>query len=136
MDRDYVIAADWAQAVDSTVITVWDVTSEPIHCVYYLRLKRRPYPEMIGHFNKLQKRYNADGIHDATGLGRVVSDLIEGHVRNFVMAGRERDNMLSEYVAGVENDKIRIPRIGSIYREHLYCSVEDLYAKGKDYHLP
>lgn len=23
-----------------------------------------------------------------------------------------------------------------MYREHLYCSVEDLYAKGKDFHLP
>lgn len=135
-DADYVIAADWAQAVDWTVITVWDVTTEPIRCVYYMRLRRRPYPEMVGYFNSLQKRYNADGIHDATGLGRVVSDLIEGRVRNFVMAGRDRDNMLSEYVAGVENDKIRAPRISSIYKEHLYCSVEDLYARGKDFHLP
>jgi len=135
-DRDYVIAADWAQAVDKTVITVWDVTYSPIRMVYYVRFNRRPYPVMVGKFNTLQKRYNADGIHDATGLGRVVADLIDGTVRNFIMAGRERDDMLSEFVTGVENNKIRAPRIGSMYREHLYCSVEDLYAKGKDFHLP
>lgn len=136
LDRDYVIAADWAQAIDWTVITVWDVTTEPIRCVKYIRMNRRPYPFMIGKFNELQKKYNAEGIHDATGLGRVVSDLIDGRARNFVMAGRERDNMLSEYVSGVENDKIRAMRINTFYKEHLYASVEDLYARGKDFHLP
>jgi len=134
--RDYVIAADWAQAVDWTVITVWDVTVEPIKCVYYIRMRRRPYPFMVGKFNALQQKYYASGIHDATGLGRVVSDLIDARVRNFVMAGRERDDMLSEFVSGVENGKITAPRIGSFYREILYASVEDLYSRGKDFHLP
>ena len=135
-DSDYVIAADWAQAVDYTVITVWNVTIQPIQLVYYMRMNRRPYPRMIAHFNALQKRYNAQGIHDATGLGRVVSDLIDGKVRNFVMAGRDRDNMLSEYVAGLENGKIRAPRIKSMYLEHLYASVDDLFSRAKEFHLP
>lgn len=136
LDRDYVIAADWAQAIDWTVITVWDVTQEPIKCVYYVRMNRRPYPVMIGKFNELQTKYSADGIHDATGLGRVVADLIDNPVRNFVMAGRERDNMLSEYVSGVENGKLRSPRFPNMFREHLYASVDDLYSRGKDFHLP
>lgn len=136
-DRDYVISADWAQAVDFTEITVWDVTREPIRCVYRVRMNRLPYPKMVGVFNTLQKRYNdAAGIHDATGLGRVVSDMLEGRVRNFVMAGRERDNMLSEYVSAVERGQVRSPRMPTMYREHLFASVEDLYARGKDYHLP
>ena len=37
-------------------------------------MRRRPYPVMIGEFNKLMKEYNAEGIHDATGLGAVVAD--------------------------------------------------------------
>jgi hypothetical protein len=135
-NRDYVIAADWAQAVDWTVITVWEVTSTPIKCVYYVRMHRRPYPQMVGWFNKLQQRYNASGIHDATGLGRVVSDMMDARVRNFVMAGRERDDMLSEFVSGVERGQITAPRIGSFYREILYASVDDLYSRGKDFHLP
>lgn len=135
-DRDYVIAADWAQSTDFTVITVWDVTYEPIRCVYYIRMNRRPYPYMVGKFNALQKRYQADGIHDATGLGRVVADLIDGRVRNFVMAGRERDNMLSEFVSGVENNKVRAPRINTFYTEVLFASTDDLYSRAKEFHLP
>lgn len=135
-DRDYVIAADWAKQQDHTVITVWDVTYLPIRMVYYLRFNRLPYPTMIGAFNKLQKKYFADGIHDATGLGGVVSDLIEGTARNFLMTGRQRDDMLSEYVSAVENDKLRAAKISSIYSAHKYCTVEDLYARGQDYHLP
>lgn len=135
-DRDYVISADWAQAVDYTVITVWDVTFQPIECVAYVRMNRRPYPQMIGKFNTWQQKYHAEGIHDSTGLGRVVNDLLDGRARPFVMAGRERDDMLSEYVNAVENDKIRSPRFPNMYRDTLYCSVEDLYARGKDFHLP
>lgn len=135
-DCDYVIAADWAQAVDWTVITVWEVTSSPIRCVYYVRMHRRPYPTMVGWFNKLQKAYNAQGIHDATGLGRVVSDMMDSRVRNFVMAGRERDDMLSEFVSGVERGQLTAPKIPSFYREVLYASVDDLYSRGKEFHLP
>lgn len=135
-DRDYVIAADWAQAVDWTVITVWDVTTDPIKCVYYIRMKRRPYPYMVGWFNKLQKHYNAQGIHDATGLGSVVKDLMDARVRNFIMAGRDRDDMLSEFVSAVERGQIQAPKIGSFYREILYASVDDLYSRSKDFHLP
>lgn len=137
LDRDYVIAADWAQAVDFTVISVWDVTFQPIQCVYYQRMNRRPYPIMVGAYNKALKRYRAQGIHDATGVGNMVKDYLEGqHIRNFVMAGRERDHMLSDFVSAVERGQLLSPRIPSFYRETLYASVEDLYAKGKDYHLP
>lgn len=137
LDRDYVIAADWAQAVDYTVITVWDVTYEPVRCVYFVKMNRRPYPYMVGWFDRLQKRYNyASAIHDATGLGRVVADLLENRARGFVMAGRERDNMLSDYVAAVERGQLLSPRIPSFYRDNLYASVDDLYSRGKDFHLP
>ena len=135
-DRDYVISADWAQAVDWTEIHVYDVTFQPVQLVYRVRMHRMPYPRMVGVFNMLQKRYRAEGIHDATGLGRVVSDMLDNRVRNFVMAGRDRDNMLSEYVSAVERGQVRAPRMNSMFKEHLFCSVEDLYARGKDYHLP
>ena len=123
--------------MDWTVITVWDVTYEPMRLVYYLRLKRRPYPVMVGYFNDLKKRYEAEAIHDATGLGGVVSDLVEGsNVYNFLMTGAKRDNMLSEYVTAVENDKVRSHRVGSHYRATLYCSTEDLFSRKQEYHLP
>ena len=77
MDREYVIAADWAKAQDWTVISVLDVTHLPIKPVYLVRMRRRPYPVMIGAYNDLMKKYHAEGIHDATGLGGVVADYID-----------------------------------------------------------
>lgn len=137
-DRDYVIAADWAQTQDWTVITVFDVSERPIRMAYYLKIQRHPYPHMVGLYNNLQERYNAEGIHDATGLGSVVSDLITNtrQTENFIMAGRQRDDMLSDFVSAVESDQIRAPKITELRSVVMYASVEDLYSRGKDYHLP
>lgn len=135
-DRDYVIAADWAKAQDFTVISVLDVTHFPVKPVYWVRMRRRPYPVMIGEYNRLMKKYHAEGIHDATGLGGVVADYIDARAYGFLMTGEKRDNMLSEYISAVENDHIRAPRINSFYKAHLYCSVEDIYSRGKEFHLP
>ena len=136
LDAEYVIGADWAQSQDFTVISVVDVTRFPVKVVYWLRMRRQPYPVMIGHFNRLMKDYNAEGIHDATGLGAVVADYIDRRARGFIMAGAARDNMLSEYVSSVENHKWLAPRIRTFHLSHLYASVEMLFARGKEYHLP
>jgi len=91
---------------------------------------------MIKAFNDLMKKYHAEAIHDATGLGGVVADYLDMRARGFLMTGAQRDNMLSEYVSAVENDKFRAPRINSFYKAHLYASVEQLYSRGKEFHLP
>jgi hypothetical protein len=135
-DHNYVIAADWARSQDYTVIGVWDVTDTPIRLVHYVRVNRRPWPMMIGIYNRLLQDYSAEGIHDATGLGDVVGGYIEGQVWNFKMVGRERDDMLTEYVSAVENDMIRAPRVETFYRAMKYCSVDDMYRKGNEFHLP
>jgi hypothetical protein len=136
LDREYVIGADWAQAVDWTVISVVDVTYFPVKVVHWVRMRRHPYPVMVGVFNKLMKAYNAEGIHDATGLGAVVADYIDRRARGFIMAGRARDDMLSEYVSSIENGKWLAPRIREFYLSHLYCSTEQLFNRGKEFHLP
>lgn len=134
--QDYVIAADWAKTQDWTVISVWKVTDLPMKLVYYVRIGRKPYPYMVGIFNKLAKEYHAEMIHDGTGLGSVVADLIDGRAWDFLMTGKQRDDMLSEYVAAVENDQVRAPKISTLYTRTKYCTVEDLYARGEKYHLP
>jgi hypothetical protein len=135
-DAEYVIGADWAKEQDWTVITVADVTRFPIKVVHWSRMRRLPYPVMIGEFNRLMKEYNAEGIHDATGLGGVVADYIDRRARGFLMTGAQRDNMLSEYVSSIENHRWLAPRVPVFYKTHLYASVDMLYARGKEYHLP
>lgn len=136
LDREYVIAADWAKAQDFTVISIFDATHLPMNLVYQVRMRRRPYPIMIGAYNDLMKKYHAEGIHDATGLGGVVADYIDHRAVGFLMSGEKRDNMLSDYISAVENDKVRAPRVNEFYKAHLYCSVEDVYSRGKEFHLP
>ena len=130
-DAEYVIGADWAKAQDWTVITVADVTRFPVRVVHWSRMRRLPYPVMIGEFNKLMKEYNAEGIHDATGLGAVVADYIDRRARGFLMTGAQRDNMLSEYVSSIENHRWLAPRMPVFYKNHLYASVDMLYARGQ-----
>lgn len=134
--QDYVVAADWAKSQDFTVIGVWKVTELPMTLVHYVRVNRRPYPFMVGLYNDLRRAYQAEGIHDATGLGGTIADYLDGKAWHFVMAGRNRDDMLSEYVSAVENNRVRAPRIQTLYTATKYCTVEELYSRGQEYHLP
>ena len=137
-DAEYVIAADWAKETDYTVISVFRTETRPMKLVWYYRARRRPYPVMIKEFNDQMQRYYARGIHDATGVGNAINDLLDSRATKFVMVGRERDDLLSEYVAAVERDLVRAPRIPSAYGAHKYCTVEDLYMHREYYssHLP
>ena len=136
-DAQYVAAADWAKEQDYTVITVARVDKTPHEVVYYIRLNRRPYPVMIRYFNEAINKYSAIAEHDATGLGNVIGDLLDGRARNFIMTGIKRHDMLSEFVSAIENDKWRIPsRLRKAYTEMKYCRVGDLYSNSMEYHLP
>lgn len=135
-DGFYVAAADWGKEQDYTVISVWRADREPFELVYYLRVNRRPYPQMIGWFNDAIKRYDASAIHDSTGLGNVVNDYVDVRARGFTMTGEKRDAMLTEYVNGVEKGRLRAPRIQTAYLAHKYAQVGDLYSRSQEFHLP
>jgi len=135
-DGDYVAAADWGKEQDYTVISVWRQDRNPYEMVYYMRVNRRPYPQMIGWFNDAIERYSAVAIHDGTGLGNVVNDYVDVRARSFIMTGQNRNNMLTEYVNAVEKGAVRAPRIKTAHLAHKYCQVGDLYKSGQEYHLP
>lgn len=133
---EYVTGADWAKEKDWTVIVTFRVDVKPWRLVAYSRTRRKPYPYMVKLMNTRMERYPGHGIHDGTGLGNVVNDYLDHRATPFIMSGRARDDMLSEYVSAVESGRIIAPRIESAYTEHKYCSLEDLYGRGKDVHLP
>ena len=132
----YVAGADWAKEQDFTVISVIRVDKHPYTMVYWLRLKRRPYPIMIGMFNEAIQKYNAQAIHDSTGLGNVVGDYLDSRARGFTMTGEKRAAMLSRYVSAVERGDFLLPKIPTAYLAHKYARYGDLYENTKDYHLP
>lgn len=133
---DYVTGADWAKENDMTVIATFRTDCKPWRLVAYTRFNRRPYPMMVKKMNERIRDYGGMAIHDATGLGNVVSDYLDARVKGFVMAGRQRDDMLTEYIAAVERGELVAPRVESAYAAHKYASIEDIYRGGKDYHLP
>jgi hypothetical protein len=135
-DGYYVAAADWGKEQDYTVITVWRSDRDPLELVYYMRVNRRPYPQMIGWFNDAINRFSADAIHDGTGLGNVVSDYVDVRARGFTMTGEKRAALLTEYVNAVEKGRLVAPRIKSAYLAHKYAQVGDLYSNSQAFHLP
>jgi hypothetical protein len=137
-DADYIIAADWAKEQDFTVISVWRCRQKQMRLVHYYRNRRVPYPVMVKEFNDTMKRYYARGIHDATGVGNAINDYLDARAQKFIMVGRERDDLLSEYVNAVERHHVSAPRVLSAYNAHKYCTVEDLYMHREYYasHLP
>lgn len=133
---DYVTGADWAKEKDWTVIATFRTDVTPWRLVAYSRTHRKPYPFMVNLMNMRLDKYGGRAIHDATGLGNVVQDYLDARVKGFIMSGRQRDDMLTEYIAAVERGDIVAPKIESAFSEHKYCSNEDIYSRGKDYHLP
>jgi hypothetical protein len=135
-DADYITGADWAKESDYTVVSTFRTDCKPWRLVAYQRYNRRPWPVMVGMFNEQFNKYGGRAYHDGTGIGNVVNDYIDARSIPFIMAGRQRDEMLTEYIAAVERGEIIAPRVESAYTAHKYASTEDIYGGGKDTHLP
>lgn len=124
----YATGADWAKESDRTVITTWRTDVQPHRLVHLRSMNRKPWPEMIRIFNEAVTRYNGYSAHDATGIGNVVGDLIDERTLKFVMVGRNRTLMLSEYIAALERGDYAIPRAAAHFLlEHKAATVQDVY---------
>lgn len=135
----YVTGVDWAKKVDQTIVVTFDASQFPWVVVAWQKLARAPWPYMVREAIKQWEKYGGLFVHDATGVGDVVGDIIKeevpramsNNVTSVVMsAGRDRQNMFSEYIGGIENDELRSPRIHYAYDEHRYVTVDDLYGRG------
>jgi len=129
----YAHGADWARKVDYTDIGTLKLQPKQHILVAFERMRRRPWDLMVERFALRLKRYGGEAAHDATGLGDVVDRMLQltGQKAEPVMfVGRERKDVLSEYVAAVEQREIRAPFIRSMESEHRYCTVDDLYGAG------
>lgn len=142
-DRDYVTGVDWAKSKDYTVIWTFDATVEPWVTVAFERIRRRPWPQMVDRLNKRWARYGGKVAHDATGIGSVVNDYIvfpEGaRARDLIpviMAGRARNDMITNYVSAVERHELSAPRLQWVYEEHKFVTPDDLYNGSTSAHLP
>ena len=133
----YSTGADWAKTSDWTIITTIRIDTSPWRVVAFLKDGRKPWPMIVRRLNERLKRYGGQSAHDNTGLGTVINDyLTDENTLPFVFAGRARSDMLSNYIAFVENNGIIAPRISWAYSEHKYASFADVFMPAQDHHLP
>ncbi len=129
----YVTGADWAKEKDFTVIRTFRTDVDPWVEVAFLRTGRKPWPEMVADLDDVLHKYGGICVHDATGIGNVVDDLItyrKQSVKPTVLRGRERESVFTQYIAGIEQEGMVSPRIKYVYDEHKYVTNKDLYGSG------
>ena len=127
----YAAGADWAKEQDKTVFRVVRTDVKPWKVVYLRHWNRRPWPTMIDAFNDLCIKYQAVSAHDATGLGNVIHDMIDERTMKVVMIGRDRTNLLTEYITAVEQGVYQLPRNTPSFASHKATTVEDVFAPGR-----
>lgn len=137
--REYITAVDWAKKQDMTIAVTFDTTEQPWQCVAWQKMNRQPWPMMIREAVRQWQKFGGKMVHDATGVGDVVDDVIKEivprkqveQVKPIIMSsGRDRQNMFNEYIAAIEQDAIRYPRIKYAYDEHRYVTSDDLFGRG------
>lgn len=132
----YAHGADWAKKQDWTIIQTIREDLIPKRVVAWERTGRLEWPVMIAKLDARIKRYGGRALHDGTGLGDVVKDYMIEQANAFIMAGRQRADLLSEYVAACENSELEYPFIRHAYIEHKFASQEDVFGGGESHHLP
>lgn len=129
----YATGADWARKKDWTVVVTLRTDVTPYRVVAYERVQRLPWPNMVAILDRRMKRYTGAGAHDGTGVGDVVAGYLYHEVEPVVMAGRQRSDLLTEYIHAVEHDEIVSPWISAMEQEHRYATQDDVFGSG---HLP
>lgn len=129
----YVHGVDWAKQSDYTVFTTWRTDVNPWGLVAFKRTHREPWPKMIADLNARLRVYGGYLVHDATGVGNVVDDLIDWprrQMKAIVMMGRDREARFVEYISGIEQGGLKAPRIQWPWEEHRYVVHKDLFSTG------
>jgi len=126
----YSTAADWARDVDKTVIVTLRYDVYPVRLAAYERVNKEPYPLMVKRFDRRLERYPSEKkIHDATGVGSVISDYIDNtDVINYNT--KKRADLFSDYIIGVEAGRIQAPMLKEMHTEHKFARYTDIYGTG------
>lgn len=148
----YAHGADWAKKKNHTVVVTIRRDVKPMRVVAVKRTNKEPWPAMAGYLDGRVDAYGGTSTHDNTGIGQVVHDLLTHPSEPFNMVGRQRADLLSEYIAAVEKGDLVWPRadgqdtteegraLQAAYSEHKYATREDVYKGSKDgstkHHLP
>lgn len=128
-DGKYITSADWARDEHYTVIVTVREDVFPMRLVAYERVQKLSYPALVKKFDTRCERFPGRYIHDATGVGAVVEDLIKTPgVTHYKVSSKEQS--YGPYVLGVEKQDIEGPHYESLVAEHESVTNKDIYGSG------
>jgi hypothetical protein len=126
----YATGADWARKKDDSIIWTERIDVKPKRLVAFLRMHRRPWPQMVARFDARVKRYPGPAAHDATGIGDVIDGYLTCDATGIILAGRDRNEIFAAHIQSIEHGERSAPRIEFAYGQHKYVVNDDLYGAG------
>ena len=155
-NADYAHGADWARKTNRTfIVTVRkpaddgadsddgdaatvQAKPDPLKVAALTMAQREPWPTMVGHLERHVHTFPGPAVHDGTGVGDVVAGYLNVEAEAFLMVGKARADLLTEYIHGIEHGEIVYPDDGTkasqiAKKEHKFATFDDLYGAG---HLP
>lgn len=123
----YAHGADWAKKQDWTQVLTLRTDVTPMRLVAWLRQRRLPWPTMVAYLEDRLDEYGGRAFHDGTGLGDVIAGYLTRPATGFILVGRDRQDLFSEYVSAIERGEIESPIIASLQSEHKFVTTKDLY---------
>jgi hypothetical protein len=118
-DRRFIVAMDLAKSIDFTVICVMDIDTG--ECVYYRRMNKTDYREVLKHASQICARYNgAELIFDATGVGSGLADFLNNYdvtAHPYVFTNETKGDLINRLALSIEYQEIRIPNITTVKNE-------------------
>lgn len=105
-------------------------------CVAYKKVNGLPWPQIVREAVQQFRMYGGKFVHDATGVGIATHDMLRDQLTSGEFArvtgvtmtgGRARDSFYNDYIAAIEHDDIRYPRITYMYEEHKFASNDALF---------
>lgn len=123
----YAHGADWARKQDYTQVVTFRVDVTPMRLVAWIRQRRLPWPQMVALLEDRIDEYGGTAMHDGTGLGDVIDGYLTRPARAFILVGRDRQDLFSEYVSAIERGEFEAPLIESLNAEHKFVATKALY---------
>lgn len=138
MRGSYAMGVDLAKTKDWTVAIVARVDVAPVRIVAVKKVGRIPWPAIIDQLKDLKAMYfGAEMGHDGTGLGSVVTDLLEGYSRKYLFIGEQRKSLLNTMIANIENGDYLFPHGNPLYDKFRSTKLEDVWSQTLvNSHLP
>jgi len=132
----FVTGGDWAKSQDKTVIITIRTDCKPMRVVAYIRVNRRPWPQMVALLDERNRKYKGSvSNHDETGIQSLIGDYLHTASNGIQMIGRQRQDMIYNAVGHIEDRSIISPDIEYFKSELKYVRTKDI-ERGGSGHLP